>query len=52
MDYLRIGQKERANQEMEAYQKLRTRHMAEIDKEGEEIQQFVYAERNTPSARP
>jgi tetratricopeptide (TPR) repeat protein len=50
--YIRVGQKERANEEREIYQKLRSQHMAEIDKQGEEIQQFVYAEKSGPASSP
>jgi len=50
-DYVHVGQKDRAQKEFEVYQKLRAEHLAEIDKERAEVQQFVYAEKAGPSAR-
>jgi len=40
-DYVHVGQKDRAQKEFEVYQKLRSEHLAEIDKERAEVQQFV-----------
>jgi tetratricopeptide (TPR) repeat protein len=51
-DYVHVGQKDRAQAEFEVYQKLRAQHMAEVDKERAEVQQFVYAAKATPSAKP
>jgi tetratricopeptide (TPR) repeat protein len=51
-DYVHIGQKDRAQQEFEIYQKLRAQHMAEVDKERAEVRQFVYAAKTAPSAKP
>jgi tetratricopeptide (TPR) repeat protein len=42
-DYVHTGQKERAQKEFDIYQKLRSEHLAEIDKERAEVQQFVYS---------
>jgi tetratricopeptide (TPR) repeat protein len=50
-DYVHVGQKDRAQEEFDVYQKLRAGHLAEIDKERAEVQQFVYAEKAGPSAR-
>ena len=50
-DYVHIGKKDRAQKEFEVYQKLRAEHLAEIDKERAEVQQFVYAEKAGPSAK-
>jgi tetratricopeptide (TPR) repeat protein len=50
-DYVHVGQKDRAQKEFEVYQKLRAEHLAEIDKERAEVQQFVYTEKAGPSAR-
>lgn len=44
-DYARIGQKEQAQKEIGIYQKLRAEHLAEVDKEKEAVQQFVYSSR-------
>ena len=38
-----VGQKDRAQQEFAIYQKLRAQHLAEVDKERAEVQQFVYS---------
>ena len=51
-DYVRMGQKDRAQTEFAIYQKLRAQHMAEVDKERAEVQQFVYSSKNAPSAKP
>lgn len=42
-DYTRLGQKDRAQAEYSLYQKLRSEHLAEVEKERAEVQQFVYA---------
>ena len=42
-DYVHVGQKDRAQKEFEVYQQLRAQHLAEIDKERAEVQQFVYS---------
>lgn len=52
-DYTRLGQKDRAQAEYSIYQKLRSEHLAEIEKERAEIQQFVYSSKSsTPQAAP
>jgi tetratricopeptide (TPR) repeat protein len=51
-DYVHVGQKDRAQAEFEVYQKLRAQHLAEVDKERAEVQQFVYAAKAAPSAQP
>jgi tetratricopeptide (TPR) repeat protein len=50
-DYVHVGEKDRAQKEFEVYRKLRAEHLAEIDKEKAEVQQFVYTEKAGPSAR-
>lgn len=50
-DYVHIGQKERAQAEFDVYQKLRAQHLAEVDKERAEVQQFVYSSKATPAAK-
>lgn len=42
-DYVHVGQKEDAQKEFAEYQKLRAEHLAEVDKERAEVQQFVYS---------
>jgi len=44
-DYVHVGQKDRAQQEFAVYQKLRSEHLAELDKERAEVKQFVYSEK-------
>jgi tetratricopeptide (TPR) repeat protein len=51
-DYVHMGQKDRAQTEFAVYQKLRAQHLAEIDKERAEVQQFVYSSKTAPSAKP
>jgi tetratricopeptide (TPR) repeat protein len=51
-DYVHTGQKDRAQAEFDIYQRLRTQHMAEVDKERAEVQQFVYSSKPTVSAKP
>lgn len=51
-DYVHVGQKDRAQGEFEIYQRLRAQHMAEVDKERAEVQQFVYSAKATPSTKP
>ena len=51
-DYVHMGQKDQAQKEFDVYQKLRAEHLAEIDKERAEVQQFVYAEKAPTSTKP
>lgn len=44
-DYVHVGRKEEAEREFAVYQKLRAEHLAEVEKERAEVQQFVYSER-------
>lgn len=48
-DYVHIGQKDRAQAQFAIYQKLRAQHMAEIDKERAEVQQFIYSSKGQSS---
>ena len=49
--YVHTGQKEKAQVQFAAYQKLREQHLAEIDRQRAEIRQFVYSAKNAPGAR-
>jgi Flp pilus assembly protein TadD len=40
--YMRTGDKERAQEQIQIYQKLREQHLAELDKQRAEVRQFVY----------
>ena len=46
-DYTHLGQKDRAQAEYSVYQKLRSEHLAEVEKERAEIQQFVYSSKSS-----
>jgi tetratricopeptide (TPR) repeat protein len=45
--YVHTGQKARAQDQLEIYQRLRAQHLAELDKQRAEIRQFVYSEKDT-----
>ena len=51
-DYVHAGQKDRAQEEFDVYQQLRAQHLAEVDKERAEVQQFVYSAKAAPSTKP
>jgi tetratricopeptide (TPR) repeat protein len=50
-DYVHVGKREEAQREFTVYQKLRAEHLAEVDKERAEVQQFVYSEKNNALAK-
>src|SRR5712692_5824927 len=50
--YVRTGEKERAQEQIHVYQKLRERHLAELDKQRAEVRQFVYAAKDASVAKP
>jgi len=47
---VRLGQKEKAQEQFQIYQQLRAQHLADLDKQRADIRQFVYSEKD--SARP
>ncbi len=49
--YVRIGDKERGQQQLQVYQQLRAQHLAEVDKQRADIRQFVYSAKDGPSAK-
>jgi tetratricopeptide (TPR) repeat protein len=51
-DYVHTGQKDRAQEELAIYQRQRAAHMAEMDKQKDEVRQFVYSAKGEPSAKP
>lgn len=51
-DLVHTGQKESAQKEFAIYQNLRAEHLAEVQKEHEEVRQFVYAEQTVNTERP
>lgn len=50
--YVHAGRKDLAQQEFDAYQRLRAKYLAELDKEGSEVQQFVYAAKAATPTKP
>ena len=51
-DYVHVGRKENAQKEFDVYQKLRAEHLAEVEKEHAEVQQFVYSEKGSATSKP
>jgi tetratricopeptide (TPR) repeat protein len=49
--YVRTGQKDLAQQQFQVYQGIRQRHLADLDKQRAEIQQFVLSAKDNPSAK-
>lgn len=50
-DYVHVGRKDDAQKEFDVYQKLRAEHLAEVDKERAEVQQFVYSEKGNAATK-
>jgi tetratricopeptide (TPR) repeat protein len=48
-DYVHVGQKDRAQSEFDIYQRQRAAHLAEMDKQKDEIRQFVYSAKGESS---
>ena len=46
--YVRTGEKDRAQEQFQVYQKIRAEHLAELDKQRAEIRQFVYSAKDAP----
>ena len=49
--YVHIGKKDKAQEQLQAYQKLREQHLAEVDRQRAEVRQFVYAAKDAQSGR-
>jgi tetratricopeptide (TPR) repeat protein len=49
--YVRTGEKDLAQQQFQVYQGIRQRHLADLDKQRAEIQQFVLSAKDSPSAK-
>jgi len=49
--YVRTGQKDRAQDEIQVYQQLRERHLADLDKQRADIRQFVYSSKDAAAAK-
>jgi len=50
--YVHTGAKDRAQQQLEIYQRLRAQHLAELDEQRAEIRQFVYSAKDGANAKP
>lgn len=50
--YVRTGQKDAAQSQLQVYQKMNEQHLADIEKQRAEIRQFVYAAKDSPSGKP
>jgi len=50
--YVRVGQKDQAQKEFTVYQQLQAQHMAAVDKERAEVQQFVYSAKPASVTKP
>jgi tetratricopeptide (TPR) repeat protein len=51
-NYVHVGNKESAQKEFAVYQTLRAEHLAEVEKERAEVQQFVYSEKGSAPSKP
>jgi tetratricopeptide (TPR) repeat protein len=50
--YVRLGEKDLAQQELKVYQQLEAQHLSDLDKQRAEIRQFVYTEKTRSEAKP
>jgi len=50
--YVHTGDKERAQEQLQVYQKIREQHLADIEKQRAEVRQFVYAAKDASAAKP
>lgn len=50
--YVRTGQKVRAQEQFQLYQRLREQHLADLDRQRAEIRQFVLSEKDAAPAKP
>jgi tetratricopeptide (TPR) repeat protein len=50
--YVRTGEKDRAQEQFQVYQRIREQHLADLDKQRAEIRQFVYSAKDSPAAKP
>jgi len=49
--YVRTGEKDLAQQELQVYQQLRAQHLSDLEKQRAEIRQFVYSEKQGNEAK-
>jgi tetratricopeptide (TPR) repeat protein len=50
--YVHTGQKDKAQEQFQVYQRLRAQHLADLDKQIADIRQFVYSEKEEMPAKP
>ncbi len=50
--YVRVGEKELAQEEFKVYQRLRAEHLSDLDRQRAEIRQFVYSEKQGAGTKP
>jgi tetratricopeptide (TPR) repeat protein len=50
--YVRLGEKDKAQEELKIYQQLRAEHLSDLEKQRAEIRQFVYSEKQGAEAKP
>jgi tetratricopeptide (TPR) repeat protein len=50
--YVHTGEKDKAQEQLQVYQKLREQHLADLDKQRAEVRQFVYAAKDVQPGRP
>jgi tetratricopeptide (TPR) repeat protein len=50
--YVHTGAKEQAQEQLQAYQKIREQHLADLDKQRAEVRQFVYAAKDPSATKP
>lgn len=50
--YVRVGDKEHAQEEFQVYQQRRAQHLADLEKQRAEVRQFVYSAKTAPTAKP
>ena len=48
--YVHTGEKDNAQEQLQAYQRLREQHLADLDKQRAEVRQFVYAAKDAQPA--
>ena len=49
--YVHTGEKDRAQEQLQAYQKIREQHLADLEKQRADVRQFVYAAKDAQGAR-
>jgi len=50
--YVRVGEKDLAQEEFKVYQQLRAQHLSDLDRQRAEIRQFVYSEKQGAGTKP